>query len=269
MQLLSIPDPTNYRVHIHRYAISHSTLILRLLRKDTQHRLFLIFDGVLYFSGQIRWESADFRIAPQGECLEILKHELTEEDYELATKRHPLYKLYTVKTQTREVKIVALGVSIESDDSISANVRSNLYATLDDFVRSRDLGEVILRGRYAVFEPEFSGSRMPEIMYISKDKYSRFLTESAQIKTEGHVCVPQLAIDVMTRLNFYTRVQKRVHEYLEDGVQLVWIVNPIQFKVMVYTSQTHHANILSSDDALDGQDILPGFTLPISDLFKT
>jgi hypothetical protein len=26
---------------------------------------------------------------------------------------------------------------------------------------------------------------------------------------------------------------------------------------------------LSSDDALDGQDILPGFTLPISDLFKT
>ncbi len=58
---------------------------------------------------------------------------------------------------------------------------------------------------------------------------------------------------------------KRQH-YFQAGVQLVWEIDPIARTVLVYTSPTE-PRILGLGDSLDGGIVLPGFVLPVVDLF--
>ena len=60
-------------------------------------------------------------------------------------------------------------------------------------------------------------------------------------------------------------IQKLV-EYFQAGVRLVWIVHPVQRLVYVYESPTHVRG-LSHLDELDGGAVLPGFRLPLANLF--
>jgi Uma2 family endonuclease len=55
-------------------------------------------------------------------------------------------------------------------------------------------------------------------------------------------------------------------EYFRSGVKLLWEVDPYARTVRVYSSETAFAD-LTATDSLDGRDVLPGFTLPVADLF--
>ena len=61
-------------------------------------------------------------------------------------------------------------------------------------------------------------------------------------------------------------VDEKVQEWLAAGVRLVWVVNPKQRKVTVYRSPTEVA-ILTAQDELDGQDVVPGFRYRVGDIF--
>ncbi len=61
-------------------------------------------------------------------------------------------------------------------------------------------------------------------------------------------------------------VQQKVNDYLAAGVCLIWLVDPQTQTVTVYQSRKK-VHILLIDDALDGADVLSGFTLPLTDLF--
>jgi Uma2 family endonuclease len=53
---------------------------------------------------------------------------------------------------------------------------------------------------------------------------------------------------------------------MKAGVRLVWVVYPGQSKVYSYTSTTH-VRVLAPGDDLEGGDVLPGFRLPVRELF--
>jgi Uma2 family endonuclease len=54
--------------------------------------------------------------------------------------------------------------------------------------------------------------------------------------------------------------------YLQAGVRLVWLVNPATRIVAVYQTETDPV-MLSEGDTLDGGDVLPGFTVPVAEIF--
>lgn len=53
--------------------------------------------------------------------------------------------------------------------------------------------------------------------------------------------------------------------YLDAGVRLIWIVDPKRRVITVYPPNGL-GRTLRQDDALDGGNALPGFTLPVADL---
>jgi len=61
-------------------------------------------------------------------------------------------------------------------------------------------------------------------------------------------------------------VVRVIHDYFAAGVELYWEVDPVKRTVAVYTSLTDVVT-LGIDDTLDGGDVLPGFELPLKDLF--
>ena len=77
---------------------------------------------------------------------------------------------------------------------------------------------------------------------------------------------PDLAIEVISPSDTYTEVEDKVFTWIDAGTRMVVVLNPRRRTVTVYRSRTD-LTVLTEEDTLDGQDVVPGWTLPIADLF--
>jgi Uma2 family endonuclease len=77
---------------------------------------------------------------------------------------------------------------------------------------------------------------------------------------------PDLAAEVIAPDDLASVMVDKTLTYLDAGVRLVWVVDPWQRIVTVYTPDGL-ARILREDDVLDGRDVLPGLALPVAELF--
>lgn len=78
---------------------------------------------------------------------------------------------------------------------------------------------------------------------------------------------PDLLVEIISSPDKYEYVNEKIVFYLEAGAQIIWIVDTSCQLVTVYYSD-RTARLLTLDDELDGSDVLPGFTLPVADIFK-
>ena len=77
---------------------------------------------------------------------------------------------------------------------------------------------------------------------------------------------PDLAVEVISPSNTKKEMELKRKEYFQAGTTLVWEVFPERKEVDVYTSPTR-VRTLQIGDTLDGGKLLPGFKLPLSELF--
>jgi Uma2 family endonuclease len=64
-------------------------------------------------------------------------------------------------------------------------------------------------------------------------------------------------------------MERKRREYFLAGVSLVWMVDPKQRTVTVFTPTNAEGGVtLSEADELDGGDVLPGFRLPVATVFR-
>lgn len=77
---------------------------------------------------------------------------------------------------------------------------------------------------------------------------------------------PDLAVDVVSPTDRPHEVAQKVGIYLAAGVPLVWIVEPRTRRITVHAPNQAPV-VLSPGDELAGGEVLPGFRLPVSDVF--
>ena len=77
---------------------------------------------------------------------------------------------------------------------------------------------------------------------------------------------PDLAVEILSSGDRAIEVQAKIREYLEAGARLVWIVDPQGATVTVYRPDGA-PDALGRDDVLGGEELLPGFSLAVADLF--
>lgn len=79
---------------------------------------------------------------------------------------------------------------------------------------------------------------------------------------------PDLVVEVLSEGNTPREMQLKLGEYAAAGVKLVWYVDPDAKTVTVYPrGRERGKKVLGVTDTLDGGRVLPGFALPIADLF--
>lgn len=61
-------------------------------------------------------------------------------------------------------------------------------------------------------------------------------------------------------------IHDKIVEYFENGTRLVWGVHPDEQYVLVYHSPSSE-RLLRLEDSLDREEIVPGFSLPVAELF--
>jgi Uma2 family endonuclease len=60
-------------------------------------------------------------------------------------------------------------------------------------------------------------------------------------------------------------MRRKVGEYFEAGVRLVWLIDPEKRSARVYSSPSESVEV-REDQSLDGGDVLPGFSVGLGDL---
>ena len=78
--------------------------------------------------------------------------------------------------------------------------------------------------------------------------------------------LPDLVVEVVSTYDLAKNLEERINDYLHAGVKLLWLVYPTIRSVYVIR-QDGSAARLTEADVLSGEDVLPGFTCPLSKLF--
>ncbi|WP_419839757.1 Uma2 family endonuclease [Candidatus Poriferisodalis sp.] len=79
--------------------------------------------------------------------------------------------------------------------------------------------------------------------------------------------VPELVVEVVSPSDRHAAVHDKARMWLGFGAQLVWVVFPASRTVEVHRVGTDPIETLNETDVLDGADVLPGFSCPLSRLF--
>ena len=99
--------------------------------------------------------------------------------------------------------------------------------------------------------------RSPDACWILKERWDA-LTPEQQSKF-APIC-PDFVIELMSRTDTLSTVQAKMQEYLENGVQLGWLIEPSAQTVEIYRAG-QSVEILHHPQTLSGENILPGFSL--------
>jgi len=79
------------------------------------------------------------------------------------------------------------------------------------------------------------------------------------------VC-PDLVVEVISPNELAYEVEEKIQEYLRAGVALIWIVYPESRRMMIYRADGSTTR-LGEQDELNGENVLPGFSMVIRDIF--
>lgn len=153
-------------------------------------------------------------------------------------------------------------IDMGNSGALHGYICSLLLAALINYILPKKLG-VILDSSTA-FKMKNGNKRSPDISFFAKERLQG-MTELPSGFLEG---APDLAVEVLSPGNTIEEIDEKIAEYFENGARLVWVISPTQHYVLVYRSAQEPDRLLKSADALDGEDVIPGFTLPVADLFQ-
>ena len=78
---------------------------------------------------------------------------------------------------------------------------------------------------------------------------------------------PDLLAEILSPEDRPAEVLAKVADWLAAGTKIVWVVDPERREVRAYR-QDGSLSVLRSSDSLDGEDVLPGFTCPLGQVFS-
>jgi Uma2 family endonuclease len=104
--------------------------------------------------------------------------------------------------------------------------------------------------------------RAPDVALISRER----VAESGPVRGYRRGA-PDLAVEVVSPSDRYIEVEEKVALWFPHGARLVVVINPRRRTVAAYRSPTD-VQILAIGDTLDGGDVIPGWQLPIADIFE-
>lgn len=140
----------------------------------------------------------------------------------------------------------------------TATSRISFY--VNSLVYGEALGETFAAETGFVVERAPDTIKAPDFAFVSYERLPDPLPD-------GYVpLVPDLAVETRSPYDTAHEVAEKVEEWLAAGVRLVWVIEPKK-----RTVTTHRAGrpplVLTVADTLDGDDVLPGLSVPVERIF--
>jgi Uma2 family endonuclease len=174
----------------------------------------------------------------------------TEDDVEtIHDREHRLYELVD-------------GILVEKTmGQYESAVALRLAFLLMEFLRDKDLGTVFGADGMMKLAPGLV--RIPDVSFVS---HERLQAANLQPHSPLERLVPDLAVEVLSAGNTREEMDEKLQDYFDHGVRLVWYVDPQRRVVSVYEGPDR-CQVLAPPQILNGEPVLPGLTIPLTELF--
>ena len=106
-------------------------------------------------------------------------------------------------------------------------------------------------------------NRSPDASWIPLTKWD-VLTERE--KQRFLPLCPDFAVELLSPNDNLAKTQEKMQEYLDNGMVLGWLINPVQQQVEIYR-QSKQVEILNAPDNLSGENVLSGFVLDLQSIW--
>jgi Uma2 family endonuclease len=132
---------------------------------------------------------------------------------------------------------------------------------LSEFVNAHRLGVVLSESGFLLSRNPDTVLG-PDVSFVRSDRFDA--DEAARGYIRG---APDLAIEILSPSNRPGDTHARVADYLAAGAALVWVVDPKLQIVTTYRSLLAPQRV-DFDGVLDGEDVLPGFSIPVATILE-
>jgi Uma2 family endonuclease len=140
-------------------------------------------------------------------------------------------------------------------------VTMNIAGPLYEYAKSNNLGRVYAAETGFLLAQNPDTVRAADVAFVRRERIEK------AGPVEGYwIGPPDLVVEVISPSDTVRRIEGKVEQWLESGARMVWVASPTMHTVTVYRSLTEIA-ILTEKDTLDGDDVVPGFRIPIADIF--
>lgn len=141
-------------------------------------------------------------------------------------------------------------------------VASRVLALLHDHVREHGGGHVTSSETGFLVHREPDTVRAPDAAFVSTASIRRWQAQPSTYFPGA----PELAVEVLSPSDAWVEVEAKTREYLAAGGRVVWVLNPESQRVYVFSAEAE-TRVLTREDTLTGEAVLPGLSTPVKALF--
>lgn len=105
--------------------------------------------------------------------------------------------------------------------------------------------------------------RSPDVSWIKKERWDALSIKERQTFSP---IVPDFVLELRSKTDSLSEIQKKLEEYLENGVRLGWLIDPIQQQVEIYR-QGREKEVLNQPENISGEEVLVGFSLELEKIW--
>jgi Uma2 family endonuclease len=152
-------------------------------------------------------------------------------------------------------------IEVAPSSDRNSNIAGKFFRYFDEYLDDNPIGFVTgADGGYTMYDGDIYE---PDAAFISKERQPEFVGKHSPI-------APDIAVEVISESNTAPKLRKRIKKYLDSGTRMVIAVYPDEEIMAVHRQNpdgTETTRTLKIDQVFDGEDVLPGFKLPVRKVF--
>jgi len=143
-----------------------------------------------------------------------------------------------------------------------ARLAMRLGSKLDQFVEDNHLGACFSAEGGFLIDRNPDTVRAPDVAFVKKSRI-----DAIGFPTGYFPEAPTLAVEVVSPGDSAKEVHEKAAMWITAGCEAVWLVWPDSRELTVYRS-LDNIRILREDQALDGEEVLPGLSIRVGEIFE-
>ena len=147
----------------------------------------------------------------------------------------------------------------EPPGTYHGQVSAKLAYLMGAFVYPNDLGRLFAQGTGFRIQSDPDTVRAPDLAFVSRER-------AFAIRQRGYVALaPDLVAEIVSPDDRPGELLAKVGDWLEAGVRLVWVIDPIRANAHVHRPDGS-LTVIDAGGALNGEDVLPRFSCRLSEV---
>jgi Uma2 family endonuclease len=147
---------------------------------------------------------------------------------------------------------------------LSSMVGGRVFRRIDEFCEKEGAGAAWPADAGCQCFPDLPLTvRKPDVMFIRRDRLPEDWTHEAYLRV-----APDLVVEVISPNELASHLETKISQYLSAGVRLVWVIDPVQRTVRIHRADGS-IGWLRDSNMLSGENVLPGFSCAVRELFPT